>query len=272
MKTRKWSPQYSLLTERNIGIVSRSQQEKLRNSCVAVLGLGGLGGVVAEVLTRCGIGKLKLVDRHIFEPTNLNRQMFAFVNTVKRKKVEVIAEFLKKINPEIRLEKYFRINALNADKIMNECDVIVLALDGIKECVLMSRIANEKCVPLIEGWALPYGNVRVISRKTQSLEQLYKLPTIHKNIRRFSESSYRKMRQMMVQKVVMEMRGAQKYYDPKATKRMKKGQLAFRSFCPMVRLTADMMALETIKVILGWGKIAYAPRFAVYDPFQLKTL
>ena len=67
---------YQEFTDRNIGLLTKQQQDKLRDSCVAIFGLGGLGGVVAEVICRSGVGKIKMSDHGDFEASNITMQFY----------------------------------------------------------------------------------------------------------------------------------------------------------------------------------------------------
>ena len=73
--------------------------EILKNSTVAILGIGGVGSFAAEALARTGVGKLILIDKDVVDITNVNRQIHATLKTVGRSKVEVMAERIAEINP-----------------------------------------------------------------------------------------------------------------------------------------------------------------------------
>jgi tRNA A37 threonylcarbamoyladenosine dehydratase len=120
-----WSQSYSLLTDRNMGILSEKQQEKLRNSSVAIAGLGGIGGPIAEMLCRLGIGTFHILDHGTFEPTNSNRQIYSFTETTGRLKVDVSEEFLKKINPEVNILKFENIDNSNVAQFLQNIDVVL---------------------------------------------------------------------------------------------------------------------------------------------------
>ena len=92
--------------ERNIDAYSIWDQEKLWKSTVVIIGIGGGGGVVAELLARTGIGHIVLVDGDKFEESNLNRQIFATQDTIGISKVEAAKKRLLSINPYINVEIY----------------------------------------------------------------------------------------------------------------------------------------------------------------------
>jgi tRNA A37 threonylcarbamoyladenosine dehydratase len=83
----------------------------LVNSNVLVVGLGGVGGICAEMIARAGVGKMTIVDADNVDPTNRNRQLVALKSTENKVKADVLAERLLDINPELELQVlpvYFR--------------------------------------------------------------------------------------------------------------------------------------------------------------------
>lgn len=266
-----WSKEYSELINRNIGFLNESQQDILRNSSVAVFGLGGLGGVISELLTRCGIGSLKIVDNDVFEAVNLNRQIFSFRDSLGRLKIDVTEEFLKKINPEIKIEKYSDETEENIEQILEGAKVSVLAIDKTRPCLIISRSAKKLGIPLIEGWAIPFGNVRVFTEDTPSLEEVYQLPTQGKEISSISEEEFKKYDMQMLA-VLNKIKGAANFYTPQIVEKVLKGEVIpyNPTFAPIVWLTACLMSLETIKVILNLGEVSLAPKFSLYNPFENK--
>ena len=97
---------YASLLERNIGLVTEKEQGILRKSTVLVLGEGGIGGMVTELLARSGVGRFRVVDRDEFEPSNVNRQIFAFKDTFGQSKTETAKKFIHQINPNAGVETY----------------------------------------------------------------------------------------------------------------------------------------------------------------------
>ena len=78
--------------------------EKLASAKVAIFGVGGVGGYVAEALARSGVGAFDLVDNDDVSITNINRQIIATQATIGRPKVEVMKERILSINPEAQVE------------------------------------------------------------------------------------------------------------------------------------------------------------------------
>ena len=95
---------YGAFTTRNIGFVTEAEQARLRAATVFVCGTGGMGGAALLALARAGVGNFIVADIDSFEVSNLNRQVFAFTDTVGRHKAEAIAEAIARINPEAKIE------------------------------------------------------------------------------------------------------------------------------------------------------------------------
>lgn len=71
---------------RNIGLVTENEQKKICQGSILIAGVGGMGGVAAEVLVRMGLGKIKICDHDIYEEVNFNRQIHSNTETIGKKK------------------------------------------------------------------------------------------------------------------------------------------------------------------------------------------
>jgi len=256
---------YKQLTDRNVGVITSGQQKKLKNSCVAIFGVGGLGGVVAEVLCRSGIGHIKIIEHGDYEASNLNRQNFCYRSTLNRNKRDVVGSFLKDINPSIKIELFEKEDPKNIGKILDGVDVAVLCVDKVRACIVISREVRKRNIPLVESWAIPFGNVRVFTKDTMNLEEAYGLSSIGKKVEDISELELKKMDIDMLKKL-SGFDGLMKFFGIKAINRIMQGKNP--TFAPWVWLNSVLMSQEVVKVILGWGHIALAPDFALYDPFM----
>jgi molybdopterin/thiamine biosynthesis adenylyltransferase len=264
-----WSQNYDFLTNRNIGIFSEEQQEKLNKSCAAIAGLGGIGSPIAEMLCRLGIGTFNILDHGSFEPTNSNRQIYSFTDTINRNKTEVTEEFLKKINPEVKIRKFVSIDNSNITQFVHEMDVIVLGIDSVKPCLHISREAFKKRVPLVEGWAVLFGNVRVFTADTPTLEEVYKMNTEQLEIDTLSPQKEKELLIHSLNIITTQLPGLNDYYPAAVMERMEMKNEG-STICPVVWLTCSLMAIEVMKVLLNWGNLALAPGFASYNPFLHK--
>mgnify|MGYP001771982106 FL=1 len=107
-----------------------ARQERVGRGGVAIWGLGGLGGRVAELLTRAGVGYLRLIDFDRLEATNLNRQWY-FMEQLGRYKAEALADNLRRITPYAELDVHtVRITEDNLASLLADVDVIVEAFDN----------------------------------------------------------------------------------------------------------------------------------------------
>ncbi len=260
-----WSDDYREMVNRNIGFITAEQQERLRTCKAAVFGMGGIGGSAFEVLVRCGIGHFSIVDRDTFEASNMNRQVFACRHTLGKRKIDVAAERAETINADVRIEKFDHVDEDNIADILDAADVAVMGIDTLAPCIIASRKCREMNIPLVEGWAMPYANVRVFTRDTPTLEQAYGLPTQGRAVSDISEDEFRQLG-LQVMLGLGRIEGVRDYYSDEVVENIRRGHIV--SFAPVAWLNAVLLALETIKVLLNWGKIALAPDFALYDPFQ----
>lgn len=127
--------------------------EKLKNSRVAVFGIGGVGGYVCEALVRSGIGAFDLIDYDTIAVSNLNRQIIATRDTIGRSKTEVMKERMKAINPEVTVNTYdtFFLPE-NQDSFPFEAyDYVVDAVDTVTAKIALVVKAKETDVPIISS-------------------------------------------------------------------------------------------------------------------------
>ena len=134
-------------------LLGKEAMDKLKNSRVAVFGIGGVGGYVCEALVRSGVGAFDLIDDDKVCLTNLNRQIIATRKTVGKYKVDVMKERMLEINPDVnvRIHKCFFLPE-NADEFpFDEYDYVVDAVDTVTakiELVMKSQAMN---VPIISS-------------------------------------------------------------------------------------------------------------------------
>ena len=132
-------------------LLGQEGMEKLKNARVAVFGLGGVGGYVAEALARSGVGALELVDHDTISLTNINRQLLATVDTVGQPKAEAAKKRVLAINPQAevtaRCEFYGPQTAENFD--FSRYSYVVDAIDTVTGKLALVTAAKEASVPII---------------------------------------------------------------------------------------------------------------------------
>ncbi|GFZ85783.1 tRNA threonylcarbamoyladenosine dehydratase [Paenibacillus marchantiophytorum] len=127
--------------------------EIMKNSTVAVLGIGGVGSIAAEALARTGVGRLILIDKDVVDITNINRQIHALTTTVGQPKADLMRDRIKLINPEcdviaLRMfyteETYEEVFAHNIDYVLDASDTISYKIHLIKQCL-------ERKIPIVSS-------------------------------------------------------------------------------------------------------------------------
>lgn len=132
-------------------LIGANNISRLKNSRVAVFGIGGVGGYTVEALARMGVGEIDLIDSDTVDITNLNRQIIATHKTVGLPKVEVAKERIYDINPEIKVTTHNIFFDSDTAKTFDfSCyDYIVDAIDTVSSKILLILKANENNVPII---------------------------------------------------------------------------------------------------------------------------
>ena len=120
---------YHSAFSRNLGIVSSDEHARLRQSTVAIAGMGGVGGDYLISLVRAGVGRFHIAEFDEFELANFNRQYGANTRTLGRRKIEVMLEYALEINPDLDVKIFDKgLDANNIDEFLSGAD---LAVDGM---------------------------------------------------------------------------------------------------------------------------------------------
>ncbi|MCF8340259.1 MAG: tRNA threonylcarbamoyladenosine dehydratase [Chitinophagaceae bacterium] len=134
-------------------LIGRTSLEKLAQSHVMVVGLGGVGSFAAEFIARSGIGKMTIIDGDVVDPTNRNRQLPALATNHGESKAEIMAERIKAINPEIELTviKDFVLPEKVLEHLSIQPDYIIDAIDSITPKITFLKSAFELKVPIVSS-------------------------------------------------------------------------------------------------------------------------
>lgn len=172
-------PNYEEIFQRNIGVLSPRDQERLRNSTIAIAGAGGDGGLVAETLARAGIGCIRLADPENFEASNLNRQNGSSHSTINKNKAEVIRDIIIDINPECRVIVYNKgVNKENVSDFVAGADIVIDESEFTHHeiATMIAREARKNKIPLITGMNVGFGVlVFAFTEKSISFEKYFGL-------------------------------------------------------------------------------------------------
>lgn len=132
-------------------LVGNEAIEKLKNSRVAVFGIGGVGGYTVEALVRSGIGTIDIIDDDKVCLTNINRQIIATTDTIGKFKVDVAEERIKSINPDCVVYKHQTFySSETADEFdFSKYDYVVDAIDTVSGKIALVMQAKEHNTPII---------------------------------------------------------------------------------------------------------------------------
>jgi len=127
--------------------------KKLKNSRVAVFGVGGVGGFAVEALARSGVGSLDLIDDDTVSESNINRQLIALHSTVGLPKVEVAAARVRDINPActVRIYKTFYMPETAGEFDFTQYDYVIDAIDTVSGKIALVMQAHRAGVPIISS-------------------------------------------------------------------------------------------------------------------------
>lgn len=163
--------------QRNIGTIGVAGQLRLLSAKVAVVGAGGLGGNVIELLARQGIGTIRIIDGDCFAVHNLNRQLLATEKNIGMNKAVAAAHRIAEINAEVCAEAIPKmLDRENAEELLAGMDVVVDALDNISSRLLLSKVAGKLAIPFVHGAIAGFtGQVTTLLPGDAGLEKIYKV-------------------------------------------------------------------------------------------------
>ncbi len=132
-------------------LIGRDAVETLKQSHVAVFGIGGVGGYVVEALARSGIGAIDLIDNDKVCLTNINRQIYAAHSTIGRYKTDIAEERIKDINPEVIVKKYqtFYTPETKEEFDFSKYDYVIDAIDTVVGKLSLIEECKKANVPII---------------------------------------------------------------------------------------------------------------------------
>lgn len=140
--------------DREIALIGTENTNKLKNSHVAVFGIGGVGGFACEALVRSGIGTLTFIDCDCIDETNINRQIIADTKSIGKMKADVMAERAKIINPNVQINNInIFADKSNTEVLLNDikADFILDCIDTVTTKLIIAKWAYENNVPIISS-------------------------------------------------------------------------------------------------------------------------
>ena len=140
--------------ERTNLLLGDEKLNKLRNSHVLVVGLGGVGAYAAEMIARSGVGTMTIVDADTVSVSNINRQLVALHSTVGEVKATILERRLRDINPDIDLtviQQYLRDEEISNLLDSAKYDYVVDAIDTLSPKVNLIKGSLERSIPLVSS-------------------------------------------------------------------------------------------------------------------------
>ncbi len=160
---------------RNLESFSRQEVESLFDKKVCVVGCGGLGGLLIQLLARMGVGHLTIIDGDLFAPSNLNRQVFSNQESLGKPKASYTKEMIKSINPETIVTAFdLMLDEKNGPGLIRGHDLVLDALDNLSSRRLLQQICEHSNIPVVFG-AIGgfYGQVTVMFPGDKTFERIY---------------------------------------------------------------------------------------------------
>jgi len=252
---------YDEAFSRNVGWLTRQEQDLLRHKRVAIAGLGGVGGVHLLTLCRLGIGKFHLADFDRFDLANFNRQAGASVSSLGQNKLDVMLRQARDINPELEIKPFP--DGVTADNLHAFLDGVDLFLDGLDFFAFEARqavfaVCASKGIPAVTAAPLGMGTaVLNFLPGGMSFDDYFRLndgPEAEKPLRLLMGLAPARLQMGYLA-------------DPSAV------DLANRkgpSTIMACQLCAGVAATEALKILLGRGPVRAAPRGYHFDAYRNK--
>ncbi len=251
---------YEQAFSRNIGWVTRAEQETLRGKRVAIAGLGGVGGVHLLTLVRLGIERFHIADFDTFDIVNFNRQVGAATSTLGERKTTVLARMARDINPNVELEEFDEgIDDANRAAFLDGVDVYVDGLDFFAFAARRAVFAacRELGIPAVTAAPLGMGVALLnFMPRTMSFDRYFDVRdgmTDNELAVRFLVG----LSPAMLQRRYLVDSSAVNFADRRGP-----------STIIACQLCAGVAAAETLKILLQRGRVTAAPRGVHFDAFR----
>lgn len=253
----EWS--YELAFARNRGLISPREQQRLRNSRVAIAGMGGVGGIHLITLARLGVGHFTIADPDCFEPVNFNRQFAATLRSLGRPKAEVLAEEVQAINPTATVQVFCEpVTQQNVAEFLSGADLFVDGIDffSIDARRMLFQEARRRGI-----WAVTAGPIGfstawlVFSPDGMSFDEYFDL-----------RDSMDRLDQLIAFAVGLTPRATHLgYLDLNEVSLDKATGPSAGLAC---HLASGVAAAESLKILLGRGVIRPAPSYFQFDAYR----
>jgi len=239
------------MLERTAKYFSPEEINRVRESTFAICGMGGVGSITVELFARWAIKRFKLLDKDKYEPSNLNRQLFAKSDTMGRWKVVAAAERIREINPFVESIETMnvKLNNENVKDFVKGSDIIIQTGDS-PSCKIIYEEARKQKVPLVAGYCYPVG----------AYAQVYDFR--RSNCYSFVEKLYERFK--WKEKKLSEMSPEELDRWDKQLMHAPAATIGF-----ITNITGCFIGTEAIKLLTGRGKVCHYPKWIDLNAFDL---
>jgi len=246
---------YRTLFERNYGVFTEREQERIRNTRVLIIGDTGTGEVISMILARSGVEEFIISGEEAYVPSDMNRQICCFSDTIGQSKVAQIRDTILSINPNSKVITYGRLpSQKEMDQLVPEADIVIPAVNDLAYSILLFRAARRHRRPAI--LCLPSGSmgwVSVFKEKAPTIEEVLGIPELdYEGLRTVMRSTaYQCAQFKLITAGDWRVDWFWEYF---------KGNRPLALFCPVEWMVASLAALETLKIASGKWDAKQAPR------------
>lgn len=243
---------------RNIGWLTKNEQLILKNSRVAIAGMGGVGGAHLLTLCRLGIEHFHIADPDIFQLANFNRQLGATLSSLNKPKTQTLFEMAKEINPNVDISIFDSVTKENVDTFLENCDIYVDGMDffclDTRELLFLS--CDKWKIPAITAAPVGLGvNYLIFDQLGMRFSDYFCLENKTEKQRLLNFILGLAPKPMHLGYLV----------DPSAIKLDEKKGPSTVMAC---MLCAGVAGVQVLRILLKRGKIYSAPYYHVFDPYS----
>jgi hypothetical protein len=260
---------YEELTQRNIGFLSQQEQDILRGASVFICGVGGMGGACLQALARAGVGTFTLADFDTFEVSNLNRQVFANLDTVGVGKIEATVQQLRRINPQLHLATLGAEWPVRLDELLARHKLVINGMDDLAAGIALYRKAREHGATVIDAYTSPLPSVVVVRPEDPRPEERLGFPSQGLDWKSLSRETVQACLGCEIEYVLAHSTSA-RHVDLAVARDLLSGKRKRMSFAPMVITTGNLMAFEAVKILLQRTPRADA-RGYFFNPWTMRV-
>lgn len=252
--------------ERNYGIFSGEEQEKIRKGRIALIGCGGTGGITAVELVRSGVENIILYDDDVYTESNLNRQIACYIDTLGKKKVTVVADEIRRINPSCSVEIHdCKFSLDEAKDLIDRCDIIMPAADDWPLSMTVLAMAKDYKKPAILTY--PVGAFCRVATFLPGSPYAQECLVIPNNL------PYDKLVEFMCapqNRAIMHLYMTKGGWTQEWFESWVNGEKPHAQLCSVVWESASLATMEIIKLLSGKWKPVVAPKYWEVTPTSTK--